>query len=176
MCVCVVSISQDSPRLPSQRLGITDFRGRHHWAGATRLLMTASNLCRGPVNGSQSVRVCIRECVCVCVCVCVCTSLTARRHRELLHHLAAGVCVSPLRWIQRGRAFTPLHFPLSISQLSMACKTPFAPVQNLIMCLHGHAQRHGNDAVMSSCCMHFLSTHTPTVTHTHMQTKKVHTR
>ena len=73
VCVCVCGLYQsDSPRLPSQRLGITDFRGRHHWAGATRLLMTASNLCRGPVNGSQSVRVCIRECVCVCVCVCVC--------------------------------------------------------------------------------------------------------
>lgn len=148
-------------------MGITDFRGRHYWAGATRLLMTAFNLCRGPVNGSQSVRVCIRECVCVC------TSLTARRHRELLHHLAAGVCVSPLRWIQRGRAFTPLHFPLSISQLSMACKTPFAPVQNLIMCLHGRAQRHG---MIPSCALAvciFLSTHTHT--HTHSKQKSTHT-
>lgn len=49
--------------LQSHRSSIMDFLGPHHWASASELLMTAFNLCRGPVSGSQSISVCA-ACLC----------------------------------------------------------------------------------------------------------------
>ncbi len=106
-----LSISQASPRLQSQRLGIMDFRSQHQWASTSRLLMTAFNLCRGPVNGSQSV------CECVCLCVCVCLYKTHSLQTERASASFSCGClrvtspVNPAGHSFYTAALSTLHFP-----------------------------------------------------------------
>lgn len=115
VCGLWTSVKKAAPHCQVKGLGIKALHSQHHWAGASSLLMTAFNLCRGPVSSSQSVFVCSSKTGSVCASLPVCSQRERERKREwfgislslrgcLLCHLHIGS--------SGDRAFT---FPLSIS-------------------------------------------------------------
>lgn len=140
-----------------------DFHGQHHWASASRLLMTAFNLCRGPVSGSQSVYMCI------CECVCLYKAHSLQTQRASASFSSGCLCVtSPVNPVGQSfytAALSTLHFP------TQHAAKPCAPVHSTkLPCASAQRQRR-RMTLSSTRGMHTcrISTYTHPRIHTNKQ-------